>query len=107
MPEFEIVIPIQSSQYGDCIILSKYGDNYQLLGGRTVQKGELAGRVFKLWVYPQIGKKGDNKPAEKAIPLQIPLGSLNEARAVLTQLLDEMPGGKPLVANTGDNDIPF
>ena len=93
MSSFEITIPIQSSQYGDCVILSKYGDNYQLLGGRTLKNGEAAGSVVKRWVYPQTGKKGDNKPAEKAIPLQITLGNLAEARAVLTQLLYELPGG--------------
>lgn len=89
-----ITIPIKSSQYGDCVILSKYGDNYQLLGGRTIQNGDAAGTVVKRWVYPQIGKRGDNRPSEKAIPLQITLGSLSEARAVLTQLLYQMPGGK-------------
>ncbi len=105
MSSFEITIPIKSSQYGDCVILSKRGDNYQLLGGRTIQNGDAAGTVVWRWVYPQIGKRGDNRPAEKAIPLQITLGPLSEARSVLTQLLVQMPGGTN--APKEDDDIAF
>lgn len=86
--EFEIVIPVEGSKYGDCVIVQKYGDQYKLLAGTIPQKADAT--PWLRWVFPQ---DKDKKPREKAIPLQINLGNLTEARSILTQLLASLPGG--------------
>ena len=109
MSEFEVVIPVESSKYGDCVIAQKYGDGYKLLAGRVSNKPD--GTPWLRWVFPQ-GK--DKQPLEKAIPLQISLGNLTEARAILTQILAALPGapqgqnrGAALAPQGQDTDIPF
>ena len=105
MNEFQIVIPIPSSEYGDCLIVQKYGDAYKLVSGRTIQNGESAGTTVMRWAYPQTGKKGDNRPAEKAIPLQINLGPLKDARMILQEAIDSLPGGAKIESD--DSGVPF
>ena len=87
MSEFEMIIPVESSQYGDCVICQKYGDGYKLLAGKVSNKPD--GTPYLRWVYPQTK---DRQPSEKTIPLQISLGNLTEARAILTQILAALPG---------------
>ena len=110
MSEFEVVIPVESSKYGDCVIAQKYGDGYKLLAGKVSNKPD--GTPYLRWVYPQTK---DRQPSEKTIPLQISLGNLTEARAILTQILAALPGapgqnrGAALAPKGEDADglIPF
>jgi len=84
--EFEIVVPVDGSEYGDCVMMQKYGDKYQLLAGQLSKKPN--GSPWMRWVFPQ---DKDKQPREKAIPLQINLGNLIAARSILAQLLASLP----------------
>lgn len=79
MSEFEITIDLPGSQYGEVIVIEKYGDIYSLvLGG----KGQGGGTVFKKWGYPQFKKE----PGKKAVPWKIPLGNQRDAVTVIKQI---------------------
>lgn len=105
MSEFEISIPIEGSQYGERIIVNKYGDQYSLVLGR---EGKANGTVYMQWCHPS---DKDKKPREKAVPWKLPIGNYAQARKMLTQLLavfatPEQPKAQPAPQPTGD-DIPF
>lgn len=109
MSQFEIVFPVEGSQYNDCVILQKYGDNYKLVAG--IRPDDPTRTPFLKWAYPQVGKRGDNRPADKAIPIQVTLGNLVAARAMLTAMLMALPKapeqrGIP-AGKVDDSDINF
>jgi hypothetical protein len=105
MSEFEIVFRLEGNEYGDCVILRKYGDNYQLVNGFISNRTD---QVVMKWAFPQ-GK--DKKPREKALPVQINLGNLTSARSILQQALEALPvaphGRQRGIDATNDEDIPF
>ena len=109
MSEFEITIELPGSQYGEVIIIEDYNGNYGLC---LAKKGDKGGTLWKKWCYPQVK---DKKPAEKAIPLKIPLGSRDDARQVSKQIAEAFgwivtePGKgtqKPVIIED-DSEIPF
>jgi hypothetical protein len=101
--EFEIVVPVDGSEYGDCVMLQKYGDKYQLLAGQLSKKPN--GSPWMRWVFPQ---DKDKQPREKAIPLQINLGNLVAARSILAQLLSSLPiaPGQPKQSKISEDQEP-
>jgi hypothetical protein len=77
MSEFELTVEVPNSQYGDIIIINKYGDRYSLVAGGSSKKG---GSNYMKWCFPQ-GQ--DKKPREKAVPWGVPLGNKNDAIEVI------------------------
>jgi hypothetical protein len=106
MSEFEVSIPIEGSQYGERIIVNKYGDQYSLVLGR---EGKGNGTVYMQWGHPS---DKDKQPRPKAIPWKIPLGNYVQAKAMLQALIAvfEAPATSTPKASPGkpaDEDIPF
>lgn len=106
MSEFEVSFRLEGNEYGDCIILQKYGDNYGLISGFISNKTDTP--VMR-WCFPQ-GK--DKKPRDKGVPWKINLGNLVSARRLLSQALaalpnPERPKGMPELKDKGDSQIPF
>lgn len=85
MSEFEIVFRLEGNEYGDCVILQKYGDNYKLVSGFMSNRTD---QPIMRWAFPQDKEK---KPREKALPVQINLGNLKSARSILQHALDSLP----------------
>lgn len=78
MSEFEISVPVPNSQYGDVVIINKYGDQYSIVSGGSSKKG---GTNYMKWCFPQ---GADKQPREKAVPWGIRIGNKNEAIEVVT-----------------------
>jgi hypothetical protein len=95
MAEFELFFDLQTD-YGDGIVLNKYGDRFSLIAARKSSKAE--GTIWKDWAFPQ-GK--DKKPKEKAIPLGVRLGNMSEARKFAKWLLANLDH------KSEDEDSPF
>jgi hypothetical protein len=112
MSEFEISFKLDGNEYGDCVILQKYGDNYSIISGYTNKETNIPGMR---WCYPQGKDKDDpkkNAPRDKAIPWKINLGNLKSARSILQQALDALPSAPDklqdgIPALKDDPDIPF
>jgi hypothetical protein len=103
--EFEMSFVVESSKYGEMVVVQKYGDDYKLLAGKASKRAD--GTPWLKWVYPQ---GIDKKPIEKAIPLQINLGSINDARSILTRILNALPAGAQAAQTKpkgDDGSIPF
>jgi len=105
---FEITIPVPGSKYHEVLMVEKYNDQYGIALG---QEGK-DGRIWAKWTYPQVRKDGKNYPAEKAIPLKLPLGNRDDAVKVIKALAAAfgigVPGGQGTVAqSSADDDIPF
>lgn len=106
MSEFEIPFKLDND-YGDMVLLEKYGDRYSVC---SAQEGKDGG-VYKRWCYPQRRVEGKNVPAEKGIPMKVTLGNRNQAVTILQGMLAALmppvnnpaPSGKPV----DDGDIPF
>jgi hypothetical protein len=86
MSEFEISFKLEGNEYGDCVILQKYGDNYSIISGYTNKETNTPGMR---WGFPQ---DKDRKPREKSIPWKINLGNLKSARSIFEQALEALPG---------------
>jgi hypothetical protein len=98
MSEFELFFDLQSD-YGDGIVLNKYGDRFSLIAARKSSKAE--GTIWKDFCFPQ---DKDKKPRAKAIPLGVRLGNMSEARKFARWLLSNLdPGAKAPV----NDDDPF
>ena len=97
MSEFEVFYDLQTD-YGDGLVLNKYGDRYSIIAARKSSKAE--GTVWKDWAFP-CGK--DKKPKDKAIPLGVRLGDRAEAKRFANWLVQQLstPGNKP------KDDVPF
>lgn len=78
MSEFEVFVEVPNNQYGEGVLVNKFGDQYGLL---SAQKGKGNGTVYKKWCFPQ---DKDKQPREKAVPWGIRIGNKNEAIEVVT-----------------------
>jgi hypothetical protein len=110
MSEFEIPFKLENSQYNEVLMIEKYGDNYGIV---LAQESKEGGTNYKRWVFPQRRVDGKNIPAEKAIPLRIPLGPHNQAVTLLSGMLaalsknnNNMPPARETKPAEQD-DIPF
>ena len=91
-------------QYHNGVCMEEYREE---IGICRANRGN-DGKVYTKWGFPQQGK--DRKPAEKAIPWKIILGSRSQAIQILESFLEELknesnseqPEKDPI-----DNDIPF
>ena len=92
MSEFEQTFKIESSQYGDLIMLQKRGDAYGIVSATESKDG---GTNYLRWAFPQRRIDGKNVPAEKAIPLGLKLGSRTEAIAFFRWGLEALSPPKP------------
>ena len=108
MAEFEIFLRADGSEYGDGVILDKYGDRYSLIAAQESKSA--VGTVYKRWAFPQ-GR--DKKPLEKAVPMGVRLGNRTQAIQILKQALaalsdrsGEVPHNDP-VPRAKDDGIPF
>ena len=111
MSDFEIQIDLPGSQYNECILVELYKDQYSLM---LAVKGKADSTVYKKWTYPQVRKDGKNYPAEKAIPLKLPLGNRDDAVKVIRALAAAFGIGAPVgqgtapqVSDDDDDGIPF
>ena len=109
----EISIELPGNQYGEVIVIEEYQGNYGLV---LAKKGTKEGTLWKKWCYPQVkgdgGKEGKSKPAEKAIPLKIPLGNREDAVKVVREIAKAfgiygvgVTGGQTVPPD--DDDLPF
>lgn len=108
MSEFELFLRIDGGEYGDGVLLNKYGDRYSLVAARESQNG---GTVYKEWAFPQ---DKDKKPRAKAIPLGVRLGNRTQAIGILRAALAalEKPASAhndpvPAKKDNGDDIPPF
>ena len=111
MSEFELFIKVDGSQYGDGVLLDKYGDRYSLIAAQESKSA--VGTVYKRWVFPQTK---DKKPMDKAVPMGVRLGNREQAIQILKQALaalsdrsGQLPHNDPVPRNRDDDDssIPF
>ena len=102
MSEFEQVFKVESSQYGDLIMLQKRGDSYGIVSATESKDG---GTNYMRWVFPQRRENGKNVPAEKAIPLGLKLGNRTEAIEFFRWGLEAM--GEKVNQPNDRSDIPF
>ena len=98
---------ITNEQYGRGFQVEEYAGKIKLVSARKAQTEE----IYKDWAFPQ---DNNRKPRDKAIPVQIDLGTPDEAIARLKCVLDLLEGNSelPPVAeseptNIEDSDIPF
>lgn len=98
MSEFELFFELEGSDYGDGVLLDKYGDRYSLVAAQKSQKAN--GTIYKKWAFPQ-GK--DRKPLEKARPVGVNLGNRTQLIGILRAILSAVD--KP--AGPVKDDIPF
>lgn len=106
MPNFEVPFKIEGSEYNEVVLLEKYGDRYSIGLGQESRNG---GTIYKKWCYPQRRVDGKNVPAEKGIPIRIPLGDRNAAPKMLRGMLAifEKPQTSDTRPPADDDDIPF
>ena len=104
MSEFEIPFKLEN-EYGDMVLLEKYGDRYSIV---SAQEGKDGG-VYKRWCYPQRRVDGKNVPAEKGIPLKVTLGSRAMTVAFFQTMLAALnaPKSAGTKAPADDEDITF
>lgn len=98
MSEFELFFELEGSEYGDGVLLDKYGDRYSLVAAQKSQKAN--GTIYKRWAFPQ---DKDKKPREKAVPMGVKLGNRTQAIVMLRAMLAALD--KP--AGPAKDDIPF
>jgi len=96
MSQFEIPFKLENSQYNEVLMLEKRGDDY----GIVLAQESKEGTNYKRWVFPQRRVDNKNVPAEKAIPLRVPLGNRDQAVRILTAMLN-------VFAPKPKDDIPF
>jgi hypothetical protein len=75
LSQFEQIFKIESSQYGELVMLQKRGDAYSIVSATESKNG---GTNYLRWAFPQRRVDGKNIPAEKAIPIGIKFGSRQE-----------------------------
>jgi hypothetical protein len=90
----ELFFRIEGGEYGDGVLLNKYGDGYSLIAAQESQNG---GTIFKRWCKPVFGK--DRKVSEKSVPMGVKLGNRTQAIGILRAALAALD-------NSGD-DVPF
>ena len=88
-----------NSEYNQGCALSEYNGEYSITSANEGKDG----KKYKQWVFPQVKK---DTPGEKALPWQVKLGDLNQAKAILKQYLNLLGGGEG-GENGSDDDIPF
>jgi hypothetical protein len=100
MSEFELFFRVEGGQFGEGVLLDKYGDRYSLVSAHESQNG---GTVWKEWAFPQNKEK---KPKDKAIPLGVRLGNRIQAIGILRAALAALdkPENDPV---SKKDDIPF
>ena len=104
MSEFEQVFKVESSQYGDLIMLQKRGDSYGIVSATESKDG---GTNYMRWVFPQRRVDGKNVPAEKAIPLGLKLGNRTEAIEFFRWGIEAMGEKVTPIRHNDDKDLPF
>lgn len=90
-------IKLDGSEYGEGVGVEEYNGTISLV---LSQLGE-NGNVYKRWCYPQVGKKGENKPLDKAIPWKISIGNDKRSAIIMLGRL-----GK-IIEDMGAEDDPF
>lgn len=105
MQNFELPFKIEGSEYNEVVLLEKYGDRYSIVLGQESRNG---GTVYKKWCYPQRRVDNQNLPAEKAIPMRIPIGDRNQAIAIMQGMLAAFKNPQTAkTAPTNKDEIPF
>ena len=87
-------------QYHNGVCINEYQGEFEIC--RANKKD---GTVYIKWGFPQVGK---DKPADKAIPWKVVLGSKSQAIEMLetfVSILKSESKGEP--AGSGTDDIPF
>ncbi len=107
----EIFYVYESSQYGDCILLDEYRNEFSLVAAKRKED-----KTYMEWVFPQ-KRDGSKEPIDKSLPWKIKLGSKAEAVKVLKFFLekledrsssfDDIPEDIPRKNGPPDDDIPF
>ena len=85
-----------NSDYNQGCALSEYNGEYSITSANVGKDGN----KYMKWAFPQVKK---DTPGEKALPWQVRLGDLNQAKAILKQYLNLLGGGED---GSSDN-VPF
>lgn len=94
----EFVKKIESSEYGDGVVIQDYN------GVFSIQSATLKGdNIYKRWVFPQ---DKDRCPLSKAIPMQVKLGTRQEAVDILEFFLDKLKKNLPAKVKNDEEALP-
>ena len=85
-----------NSEYKQGCSLSEYNGIYSIASA-NVGKDD---KTYKQWAFPQVKR---DTPGEKAIPWQVRLGDIDQAKKILRHYLNLLEGGE---AGAG-GDVPF
>ena len=85
-----------NSEYKQGCALSKYNGVYSITSANVGKDGEM----YKQWAFPQVKR---DTPGEKAIPWQVRLGDIDQAKKILRHYLNLLEGGEA----GADDDVPF
>lgn len=85
-----------NSEYNQGCSLSEYNGIYSITSANVGKDGN----TYKQWVFPQVKK---DTPGEKALPWQVRLGDLNQAKEILKRYLSLLGGGE----GGSSEDVPF
>ena len=107
-------------------VTGKYAEGYALEEYKTdigiVVAREWEGKIYPVWAYKQMGRKGEEKPADKSRPMKVFLGDRRQAIKRLLEMAvllgwnpkagTIMPGPSSNQAADGqpeppEGDIPF
>ena len=76
--------------------LSEYRGEYSITSANVGKDG----KTYKQWVFPQVSK---DTPGEKALPWQVKLGDIDQAKKIWRHYLNLLEGGEA----GSDDDVPF
>ena len=85
-----------NSEYKEGCALSESNGEYSITSANVAKDDKL----YMKWAFPQVKR---DTPGEKAIPWQVRLGDIDQAKKILRHYLNLLEGGK---GGTG-NDVPF
>ena len=81
---YQITYKLETSRFGECVILNRYKDSYSLVAGGRSKNA--TGTVYMKWCFPAY----DGVPTTNMIPMGVNLGCREEAISVLRYFLDQL-----------------
>ena len=85
-----------NSEYKQGCALSEFNGEYSITSANVGKDGN----KYMKWAFPQVKK---DTPGEKALPWQVRLGDIDQAKKILRHYLDLLEGGE----GEAVDDIPF
>lgn len=102
----EIVKLKTGGQYNDGLLVQERDGTYSIVAIRFAKNG--SGEHYISWVFPQ---DKDRQPKDKPIPMQVRLGSRDDALQLLGKILDAIrspaKAREESYATAHNDDLPF